>query len=745
MPTNIFQVPIEMRLRDIGLISDEKYLKVLFPARPRAPLKNVSVIGFDTEFDPSLHKLLSVQLACMVKGDVKSQIYYRDAITAEDLLTLTLDFIKECDVDASSKIILIAHFAQSDIAMIQNHLRDFRLRVYNKAMGAEGEVLWTGEEEHEDEIRGRMERVGKYKLHILDLYGYLPMSLKKIGEMVGLSKVELDASRIVEIMREDPKLFESYAKRDAEICAKALVELREMFMYEYEIDILRYPTIASLSAALFRIKFLNKPSCPIRMEPQVRNVKTKTGWTQRISYMPVYNGILDIRQMALRSYWGGRAEAYFRGYVKGDFEYYDVTSLYPSAALLQPLPNENTEWQYFDRLEDTLNLEGFCEVEFKFPETCLYPSLPAFEEWHNKLYFPLEGRSFCTLSEAHAALNLSAQINKIHGYGFKRGPSEVNHDLVDFIKHFMTRKTSEIEGSLRYELWKLILNALIGKFNQKNPELDIASIQEDLIKNSDLSPEEVSTMLRYHKTRAALKKPRSVGPCWAPEWATLILGKARALMSEFIAKGALFTSTDSILLPKGTDISCESLKMLENVGSGLIKKYECDESFIARTRLYALFKNGNPVKNARHGCIASEEEFNQIVRACLEAGRDLGLKAHKTHIVKLKEALRDGKQLGAEELLERPIKWDWDGKRELINPSINIFREWTLTKPLKTAPGPKEVIRKGTPGRPRKLSHEDTKKIKKLRKEGFSYRNIAKQIGVSHDTVKRALEKIDSR
>ena len=242
-------IPISMRLRDIGLISDEKYLKVLVPAKPLKTMKNVTILGFDTEFDPSSHQLLSVQLACIVGNEVKSRVYYRDTLTPEDLLKLVHNFLGEIGVHPSTRIVLVAHFAQSDIAMVQNHLREFRLRTYNKAMSAEGEFTWL-EEETEDEVRGRVAQLGKYRLKIIDLYGYLPTSLKKIGEMVGLPKLDLDASRITEIMREDPKHFEAYAKRDAEITIKAFIEMRKKFLDEYDVHIAATFTMKGLISVL---------------------------------------------------------------------------------------------------------------------------------------------------------------------------------------------------------------------------------------------------------------------------------------------------------------------------------------------------------------------------------------------------------------------------------------------------------------------------------------------------------------
>lgn len=53
--------------------------------------------------------------------------------------------------------------------------------------------------------------------------------------------------------------------------------------------------------------------------------------------------------------------------------------------MLQPLPNKDTEWYNLSELKQTnrehfntllTKGDGFIEVEFKFPDKCMYPCLP---------------------------------------------------------------------------------------------------------------------------------------------------------------------------------------------------------------------------------------------------------------------------------------------------------------------------------------------------------------------------------
>jgi len=748
------------RTPDIARMDESKYSQVMKPLVRKGRVKYAVIVGFDSEWNPESRELLSIQFAVVKNGSLFSKVYYVTELSTKNLFEHVLKFLGEAQVSLSGmpkvRIYLIAHFAQSEISKIRNYLKEWKLRVYNKAMSAEASLGAIEDKEYESEIHQRKPvEHGRYGLKILDLYGYFSMALEKVGDLLGVPKVKgVDRSKIHLLIKRNPRRFEAYAKRDAEICAKAFVELRELFLREFETDIVYYPTTAGLAGAIFRLKFLKEPAVPYEMVPMLsRKQKPNGEWAEKVAYETGFVGDRNVRYWAMISYWGGRIESYGRGYLKGDFDYYDIVSIYPSASRLQPLPNKDTRWTRFESLEEALPLEGYCRVRFEFPAECKYPCLPVMPVYEKKLFFPLSGESYCTLAELRTALSLGARIHKCEGYGFKPTEAERNHALTEFMRTFLRLKEGEPEGSLKREIWKLLMNSLIGKFHQASPEYD-ENYMIEFMKKAGLET------LGDPKFKRYLKKPSRVGPCWAPEWATLITGKARALMAEFIAKGSLFCSTDSGLFPKGTNLECEALKQLHSVDSDFRLEHECDSALLVRSRMYALLKEGKVTDCARHGTIASKEDFAKIVLDNLKAGRDLGAKAQKTHLATLKEAVQKGKKLGEQEILERPIKWDyWDGKRELTNPNINLWTEWTETKPLKEIPetpakGPRETKAEGREhrkhrklraprvrlGRPKALSPEQTKEIQKLSKEGWSMRKLAKRYKVGVATIKRAME-----
>ena len=712
--------------------------RVLTPIQPHKRMEKVSILGFDTEFHED--RLLSVQLALMDnEGKLKSKCIMEnlEGYDAKRLLKDALDFMLENGVQPFNRIYLIAHFAVADLGHLKNCLKDFKFREINRAMHAE---FIVPESQDEKELQFKELALGDFRLKIIDLFAYYPKGLDKIGEMIGLPKLEADRANILKFYQENPEGFKAYAVRDAEIALKAFMNLRDFLWNKYKVEILKSPTIASVASHIFRINYLSEPPSPYTIMAKYQSYRTKKGdWSTRGAKEYRYAGSLDLRDYALRCYWGGRAECFIHGFIKGKFKLYDVVSLYPSASMLQPLPNKDTKWIpiTMENMNDEA-LEGYVCVEFEFPEGTRYPCLPVHGALKDRLYFPLKGISYCTMAEVREALRLGCKIKKIEGYGFKPSDKEFNHDLKAFMKEMLELKAQSPKGSLEHETYKLIANALIGKLAQRRCEdhLDYA--------------QELYATYGVPLGKFRFKGREKVGSTWAPEWASLILGKARALMSQFINKGALMTVTDSVLLPSNVNLECEALKDLRQVGSDLeAEPYEVESALIVRSKLYALLDaNGEIVKEAHHAVHLSSEQCKEIFKKALELGYDPDIEGNKEHITKLKEAIFKGKPLGSSELKPSRIYFKWDYKRILSQEPINMFREYSDTKPIddvvkfedEAFTVMKHQRAKLKRGRPREYPLELAEQVKALKAQGKSYRQIAKALSISLGKVQRILK-----
>jgi len=729
---------LELRRRAIDRIVDG-YTRALMPRKPHKRMDKVSILGFDTEFDKG--RLLSVQLALLDgRGNLKSKVIMEnlEGYDAKRLLQDSINFMMECGVQPFNRIYLIAHYAVADIGHLANCLKDFKFREINRAMHSE---FIVPENSDEKELASEQVSIGDFKLKVLDLFAYYQVGLEKIGPWIGLPKLKADRANINEMFTQKPDEFRAYAVRDAEIALKAFIELRDFLWDKYKVEILKSPSIASVAGNIFRINYLtedNIPS-PIAFLIDYKPYKTKKGWSTRRIKEARYAGDIRLRDIALMSYWGGRAECYVHGFIKGKFRLYDVSSLYPSCAMLQPLPNKNTQW-----FEIGLNnfeepkLEGFACVEFEFPEDTRYPCLPVHGDLEDRLYFPLKGVSYCTMSEAREALRLGCKIKNIYGFGFKPSENEFNHVLALFMKDMLNLKNESPKGSLQYENYKLVMNALIGKLAQRNAEENLDYAQELFVAHG----------VPLEKWKRG-KRMEKVGSLWAPEWASLILGKGRALMSQFINNGALITVTDSVLLPCNANLECDALKELRSVGSDLIvEPYKVESALIVRSKLYALFDaKGEIVKEAHHAVHLTEAQCKEIFKKALELGCAPDMEGNRDHIIRLREALQKGKPLGYSEMKPSKIYFRWDCKRMLDNPAINLFREHSDTKPIENVAELESEYftlmkrqRAKFRGRPRQYSADLIEQVLKLKREGKSYREIARALKISLGKVQRILK-----
>src|SRR5207247_1043108 len=112
---------------------DTKYDTILKPAKPRGPVEDATILGFDTEFTPA-GNLLSIQLAAPSGGKLVSEVRYTSNMDKNDLVDHVANFCHNTGVALSDYIVLVAHFASAEISHINNFMSDFHLQTFNKAL-----------------------------------------------------------------------------------------------------------------------------------------------------------------------------------------------------------------------------------------------------------------------------------------------------------------------------------------------------------------------------------------------------------------------------------------------------------------------------------------------------------------------------------------------------------------------------------------------------------------------------------
>lgn len=567
-----------MRAELVKEMPSEAFAKGIQKLHYRSKTEGVLILGFDTEYDSATQDILSYQLSdgiCLqcqsvICTDPKNKdhfVHHKTLLeTDKDLTWAELaewvqSWMKEWGYSLRdySQILLVSHFSTAELSHIHNFWEASQVRrvsaaqVYNASYN----------------INKRSRLVVMDNYHFWNVGNNGNASLFAVAERFGEAKIVLPEDLPIERTNreylKDPR-FREYALWDAILCARVFHKFRERLWNDHQIDVIQYPTSASLAMAVYRRHFLPQDlKCPDA----------------------------NIRRQAWQSLWGGRAEAYKQGDFFGQYSLRDVISLYPtSERLLYILPTAD-DW--IQRIEPH-SWRGLCRVQFKFPSQVKYPCLPVCHD--HKLIFPLQGVSDCTLDEARVALKLGCELKFLSIYEYDTG----DDSLTKFMTHFAREKTAhEQEGyfakspagdlvwtecdhvgdckctmrdAVGRELDKLMMNSLIGKLSQNKGDVDIEDMKV-FAEKIDV-PLQVCISPAFHHPEKPRQKFR-IGGHIMPEWSALILGKARAIMACLLNEvgESLICSTDSMLVPSRLDplvdeIMGQSQVVLTNKNKGKI-------------------------------------------------------------------------------------------------------------------------------------------------------------------------------
>jgi hypothetical protein len=718
-------------------------------AAPRQ-LGDVLILGFDVEWDARSpgRELLSVQLAGLRNGQVVSEVFEPPGpfLTVESFTRLVREFIAQHGLSAPvpkrrpRKVYLVTHFAAAELSKFKDPMGELIIGSIGKATHATTGPIQLGD--------------GEWELEVVDLFAYFAVGLDKVASLVGREKLVVERSDLRRLKEQNKDAFRRYAATDAEIALEAFVQFRAQMRQRWGVDPLLYPSLASVTGAVFRYRYLTTTPGPVMYEEEPCSRKTQQGrWTGTTRKVARFSGNRTIRLAALRAIHGGRVEVFIRGLYPSSLVERDVVSLYPSAARLQPLPHEKTKWVSVTTVDEVHALEGFGKFKFKFPKGTRYPVLPVKGK---SMLYPLAGVSNATFAEVRVAMALGAELQVLEAYGFAPGERERNHDVAKYMEALFVEKLAAEPGSLQYRLAKDMMNSFIGKLGQHERSGGLLAIEMES-RRAGLQPGVGAAMRHSRLLREAMRAPKP-GPLYAPEWACLILGRARALMAELLQKGAVLISTDALVCAADMDFSGPALEALESVGSGFPVKHEADAAFTSRARVYGLLQRVDSIRPgesvlakddtwavvrvARHASIEDKPQFAETLLMCIKAGSaDAAPVRKRVRLMSAEEAVREGKHINDEVEEEGRTFFQWDYKRRLKNRDVNPFASWSDTQPYassqrKLGADHQRQVRKGLARRKvRPISPAKRQHVKKLLTEGMGVRSVARLTGVPKSTV----------
>ncbi len=272
-------------------------------------------------------------------------------------------------------------------------------------------------------------RKGRKSLLFLDTFNYFKGSVKKMGESIGLEKLEVDFSTVSE------EELSEYCKRDVEIIKEFMLRFID-FIEQNDLGSLQ-KTLASQAFSAFRHRFMRHS-------------------------IFVHNNV-EVIEMERESYRGGRTEAFFIGRLpKGKYYKLDVNSMYPYVMRERLYPTKLIKLEK----QPTINgLKRALKRFFVIAHLRVRVDKPCVGIKTERLIFPV-GEYDCVITSPEIVLVLRyGEIIKVYKYAIY----EAHRIFVDYVDFFYSLKEKYAkEGNPAYkQISKLFLNSLYGKFGQK--------------------------------------------------------------------------------------------------------------------------------------------------------------------------------------------------------------------------------------------------------------------------------------
>lgn len=313
-----------------------------------------------------------------------------------------------------------------------------------------------------------------------------------------------------------------YCEQDVKILHLIIEKFNKYIFNLFRINAITYPTISSLSFAIYRTIFLKENKIPIL-----------TG--------ELYNFIK-------KAYTGGAVDV-FKPYGKNVYKY-DVNSLYPYIMVNNSMPINNPTYWEGDLSYLDLNLLGFIETDVKAPTDLNIPFLQTkikSKKGEFRTLSPLgEWRGVYTTNEIKKAISLGYKFKFIRALTFSQG-----YIFTEFVTYFYELKKMSVHNSSDYIIAKFFLNSLSGRF-ALDPILDTHSLVNnneiiELQRNYNikaLTPlGENINLISYTKK---MENDFTYSPNVSIAISAMITSKARLWMYKFKNNSVLYTDTDSI-------------------------------------------------------------------------------------------------------------------------------------------------------------------------------------------------------
>ncbi len=373
-----------------------------------------AIVGFDTEYTTGKNVLISYQLYANGKGKLW-KVPPGKKLRPKDLLLGACQLLGYMP----KRLLFITYFSLAELQFLPVVSEGISIQEY-----ANGSL-------DVDFVASQKAGYGAV-LTIFDLWRWFNyQSLKKVAKSNGLKKLEWNTKKVTRSLLSNKK-FREYAINDAYLCYEIFNGLRKTFQKLAQVDIVKARTPANASQQVFRRLFVKEL---------------------------IHNDNDRARLAAMRGAWGGRAEVFKRGRLRGTYTEYDFSGAYPASCIkIGHFPIQNS-WREFRKWSDLRKSKGgFFHVRFKFPLEYAYPNLPV--HTRDCLLFPLQGESYATLYEIQEARQVGCVVRIVEGWYYNSG----SRCLSDYMEMVIAER-KKVTGATG-QMFKLLGNSLTGKFAQ---------------------------------------------------------------------------------------------------------------------------------------------------------------------------------------------------------------------------------------------------------------------------------------
>lgn len=461
-------------------------------ARKRHDITESPLFGFDSEFqriiDEDGNTVLAYSYSIRHQGHVHNGLFkHRDK---KGRMSFSKFFVKaiEAAIEGGTleewpeHVVMSAFMIAADLFSFADAFKDFKTRLdgvrksyvtINQDYGLDMQAL--NDKRLEFNEQALWDKNGNKKIVDISFYDLMLLSpagfnLKKVGELVGLEKLEIyepySIERMTEFMYEQPELFDAYSIRDAEIAALYMERLIEFCCYELGLNTVPY-TIGGIGVKRFK-ELLDGDFNEVFGFETVKNTAWSKNSSKVITQSKTVTTLLRtiFEQFAIEGYHGGRNESFLCGLSdEGRWKDYDAPSCYTVILnMLRPID--------YGSLRTSLEINdyivgdkfGVAYVRFKHPEGTKIPTLPV-HAGSRGLIYPMEGETVVGAPEIQVARNAGCEVEIIQGVVGEWADSE-NRIFLPFMKEVRTQRNAYLNGSFEERLWKEIGNSLYGKLAQ---------------------------------------------------------------------------------------------------------------------------------------------------------------------------------------------------------------------------------------------------------------------------------------